>query len=275
MVKKVLLIALVGALATAAYADPAVRTIFLPRGAGAGATPMSVAYHPGFDRYYASNGGNPGYAAFVWDGAGNPIQTQEPINVDVRAWNYNANTAQLEIVAFNAVGGGTIGGLVAPGVDGSGNLTGGTTALLGAMPGLNGNQTMPAYDNARNRFYSINQSNVVNIASRVDGSLIGTINLDLGAAGNPNLIDYALGYDQSTEWLVSVSGMKAYAWDLSGSFVNEWDLDITAGTNYRMGYTNGQLFVFDGGRNGWQGYVIPEPASLALFGLAFLALRRR
>ena len=81
-----------------------VPTIFLERGPGTGSTPMSVAYHPLFNYYYASNGGNPNFAAWVYDAAGNRIQDLGALGIDARGWNYNPNTGLLEVVAYGTLG---------------------------------------------------------------------------------------------------------------------------------------------------------------------------
>ncbi len=46
----------------------------------------------------------------------------------------------------------------------------------------------------------------------------------------------------------------ALAYDTEGNQVDEWTLDVPVRTSFGMGYANHQLFVFDAGRNGWQGY---------------------
>jgi len=250
--------------AAAQVATNATRTIFLARSDTA-SSPMNVAYHPGFARYYASDPGFPSRSAFVFDSAGALLQRQSPVSIEARAWNYNANTRQLEVVSYDAKHGGVGWGLILPGVTDGGALTGDTSVLLASLPGLANEQTMPAYDAVANVLYSRAYGSTVNVVSRLDGALVSTINLDLAAAGNPGLTAFALGYDAASQWLIVVSANpdnRAYVFELNGAYVGSSQLDIAVRVAYGMGYGNGQLFVNDDTRNGWQGYSIgnrPRP----------------
>jgi hypothetical protein len=126
------------------------------------------------------------------------------------------------------------------------------------MPGNLGNQTMPAYDPVNNVFYSRSSDNTVNIVSRTDGSLLGTITLDTATAGAGPLISFAIGYSPEDEWLIVVdySNDDAVVFDLNGDWVGTSALDIDAQSTYRFGLTNGQLFIYDDAQNGWQGFDI-------------------
>ncbi|TWU09442.1 PEP-CTERM motif protein [Symmachiella macrocystis] len=252
-----------------------------------GSTHMNIAYHAGFNQYYGGIGGSPDFTAFVWSAAGGaPIQVIQPNNADIRAFNYNSNTNALELITYNAQSGNGGGdrGLLTVGLDGAGLLTGSHTNTLASLPGLNGVQTMPAYDAAQNQFYSRDNGGTVNVVSRVDGTLSGTINLDLAAAGSPLLQSYTLGFDETQNALIAIDYLNAQAlvFDLSGNFLGASQLTGFAGSipnAYNTGYTNGQLFVYDGQIEAWRGYeifsnmaVVPEPSTFALLGIGGLAL---
>lgn len=240
------------------------RTIFLPNPPGSAES--SVAYHPGFDQYYTSGIGDTSRPGFVYDSTGTLIHTEDPLNIDVRAINFNPNTGLLEVVTFGAVTGGVDRGLIEAQLDGSGLYTGGTATLLASMPGNDGNdgsQTMPAYDPARDRFYSRVSSNTVNIVARSDGSLLGTITLDFATAGVASATFYALGFAPSQDWLIVTDpgNDTAVIFDLNGDHVGTSALDVSVPFSYGMGFANGQLFVQTG--EGYQGFDIGAGASSA------------
>lgn len=246
-------------LAMAAPLDPAVRTIQLNPDHSF-SVPSSVAYHPGFDRYYASDTGSTDRPAFVFGpGGGVPLQIQQPLNIDARGWNYNANTGQLEIVTFNACCEGGARGLIAPGVDGSGNLTGGTTNLLAPLPGLPDSQVAPAFNPASNVFYARETGATVNVVSRTNGASAGTINLDFGSAGPISVPDDGIVYIPEEGWLgvLDQGDDELVVFDLAGNFMAniQLDIDVTS-TSRRPGYANGQLFVYDPVADQWQGYEV-------------------
>jgi len=255
--------ALLASVASWAQPQPAPapsRTIFLDAGTHVFSVPSTVAYHPTFDHYYASDTGSSGVSGFVFpSGGGTALQTQTPLNIDPRAWNFDANTGQLEIVTFDALAGGTGLGLIRPGVDATGMLTGGTSTLLASMPGNSDAQSAAAYDGGADIFYSRSSSNVVNVVRRMDGSLAGTIVLNFTAAGITTALNDGIVFVPTVGWLVVLDSAsnRAIAFDLLGNFVGASTLDITVtSTSRRPGYANGQLFVFDSARNGWQGYRI-------------------
>lgn len=242
----------------------------------------SVAYHPGFDQYYSAGIGNEDRPGYVHNSSGALIQTLDPLNIDVRSINFNPNTGLLEVVTFNAVSGGTDYGLIEAELDGSGLYTGGTTTLLASMPGNDGSQTMPAYDPARDRFYSRGSSNTVNIVARSDGSLLGTITLDFATAGVASATSYALGFEPSQDWLIVTDSADdtAVIFDLSGDHVGTSALDVSVPSSYEVGFANRQLFVRTA--EGYQGFDIgvgapsaSPPAAIptiGAYGLVFTAL---
>jgi hypothetical protein len=129
--------------------------------------------------------------------------------------------------------------------------------LLASMPGLNGSQTAPAYDAVDDVFYSRANSNGVNVVDRADGSLNGTIALDFTGAGISSVPDDGIVYVPSADLLgvVDTATDLAVFFNTDGTFASasQLDIDVTSGSR-RPGYANGQLFVFDDSRGGWQGF---------------------
>ncbi|MEQ8802351.1 MAG: hypothetical protein RLP45_09950 [Haliea sp.] len=258
----------------------AARTIFLSNPLNAAES--SVAYHPGFSQYDTSGIGTTSRPGFVYDNAGTLIHTEDPLNIDVRAINFNPNTGLLEVVTFGAVTGGVGRGLIEAQLDGSGLYTGGTATLLASMPGNDGSQTLPAYDPARDRFYSRGSSNTVNIVARSDGSLLGTITLDFATAGVASATNNALGFAPSQDWLIVTDSADdtAAIFDLSGDHVGTSALDVDVPGSYNIGFANGQLFVQTG--EGYQGFDIGAGApsasppatipTIGAYGLIFTAI---
>lgn len=270
-----------------ARAQVAQRTILL-QGSVPVSAGLNVTWDPVAQRYYAagSGGGEPMFSpVFTFSPSGAQIGDLPAfVEHDLRSINFNANTGKLELMTFTARDGGigAVGGR-AQGLfeavrDASGLPTGSTAQLLAALPGNLGRQTMPVYDPGRDLFYSFSNSNVFNRVSRVDGSLLGTIALDTAPIGNPGFTWFASGFDQQNDLLVVTSPgpvNKAHRFRLDGSYVDSWDLDLEVGGFYGTGFANGQLFVYDPARSGWQGYQIPTPASFGVLAGAALLVRRR
>jgi hypothetical protein len=232
-----------------------VRTIFLQSGGSNWGAPMNVAYDPGRDLYYTGGGGFPANDATVLDGNGNIVSTNQ-VPADLRSWFYNPNTGNLELVSYNAVGGGGDYGFFTCGRDGSGYLDGTKTLVLANMSGLNGSQTMPAFDPVANVLYSgTSGSTTVNKVDRATGSLISTISCTGGPGSNGG---YSVGYDGDENWLMlfDSTGSRVMVYDgTSGAYIGSAAVDLTY-ANYGFGYANKQVWVYDSNRNGWQGYDI-------------------
>ncbi len=250
-----------------AAAQTAERTIFLApsRVPGAG---LNVTWHPVFRQYYAAGPGccDPfAGAIYVFSETGAELQANTAIPHDLRSINYNQNTGKLEVVTFTArdggVGNGLQQGLFDAALDAAGLTTGTTAELLPSLPGLLGRQTMPVYDALRDEFYSFSNTNLLRRVSRADGSLLGTITLDTDAAGTPAPLTtwFGIGFDAANDYLL-VSGYeteKVYRFRLDGSFVDAWNVDIDVQQFYGgTSFVNGQLFVYDNARSGWQGYLL-------------------
>ena len=221
----------------------------------AGPAPQStIAYHPGFDQYYASQTGYPQANAYVWDASGALLQTHGPLNIDARSWNYNPNTGNVEMIGYSP------SGLWTMGLDGAGLLTGGNANTNPAL----GSGLLPVYDAARDRFYSYGAGSSVYVTSGVNGSQLGTITLDLAPAGSPTLTSYFVGYDPTHDVLITMDNVnnRALVHDLGGVYLGASQLPIAAPGSYFSGYANGQLFLRDSsGPGGTAGFniFVPEP----------------
>jgi len=272
--------------ARAEVLEQAVPTIDLPT-PDRDSVPHAVAYHPGFDRYYGADSGSPDRRGWVWDATGTVVQNfPPPLGVDVRGLYYDPTRDAIEAVTFNAVNGdgGIQQGLFGLGLDGGGLYNGINLNRLASLPGLAGSQTLPAYDPDRDLLYSRDSTPEVNVVSRADGTLIDTITLDLAAAGNPSLQDGFLGYDPDEQALVALdpAAQLGLAFGLEGGFLGASQLSgvDTVNTNGNTGYTNGQIFVFDGSQETYHGFriFVPEPrasAPVALVAIALLSRLRR
>ena len=268
---------LAGATSAQAGIIDGVRTIFLDAPQQNWGQPMNVAYDPNFGQYYSGGGGFTENSGFVYDSAGNLIQDSSVV-VDLRAFYHNPNTGLLEAVTFDARGGGSNRGLRAIGLDGSGFYDGTSSPLLSSMPGLIDSQTMPAYNPNANVLYSASFGSQMNVVDRANGNLLSTVALDLG--GGRSNTSYALGYDPNEDWVIVADNNldEVHVFDSAGAFLGSAAIDIDMTNPYGFGYANGQVFVWDAARVGWQGYTIgavPAPGVLAILALGPIGLRRR
>ncbi len=232
-----------------------VRTVFLQSSGADWGAPMNVAWDPSRSLYYTGGGGYSSNTATVNDTSGS-VLSGIPVPGDLRAWNYNPNTGNLEMVTYAAQSGGGDYGFFSVGRDGSGYLDGTKSLVLSSMPGLADSQTMPAFDPVANVLYSGSVgSNSVNKVDRTNGSLISTINCSGGPGSNDT---YSVGYDRDENWLMlfnnSSSSVMVFN-GTSGAYIGSATTDIAA-FFYGFGYANKQVWVYDSSRNGWQGYDI-------------------
>jgi hypothetical protein len=250
----------------------AVHTLDLSIGHFPTDAPMEVAWYPGFGgRYYATLGGLTSDSAYVFNAAGAVVQRISPIGVDCRSIAWNWNTNKLEVVAFNAKGG---GGLWQMCLSPTGNFTGTNSNVLGTLSGLADAQTMPAYDSKRNRLYSRSGSFTVNVVDRAAGSLIGTIQLDttglglqtVAPGGAPSLSGQPIGFDSTYDCLITLDTTRPrfLVHRLDGSFVGASAIPASPAyspdNTYGLGYANGQVFAFDDNTGKqWNGYRIFNP----------------
>lgn len=268
-----LLLALAGSV-QAQFLTTGIESITLSLSGVEGYTPMNIAWHPGFQQYYGGRGGSSSYGGRVWNSSGAIVQTLTPINTDLRSFFYNSNTGNLENVTYAAYY--SSSGYRTVGLDANGLFTGSYTNFSVTLSGLPSDQAAPAYDAGRNLLYGYEGGSTVKAVSPTTGLVTSTITLDLTAAGSPTLPTHVIGYDQTYDALITYTttgGARALAFNpTTGAFVASISLPGTVPSpgEWRMGYANHQLFVYDSGIDGFRGYqitAIPEPGTIALLGV--------
>ncbi len=269
----ILLCALCGGL-QAQFLTTGIESITLSMASVDGSTPMNVAWHPGFQQYYGGRGGSSSYGGRVWSANGAIIQTLSPINTDLRSFFYNSNTSNLENITYAAYG--SSAGYRTVGLDSSGRFTGSYTNFSVTLSGLPSDQVAPAFDAARNIFYAYESGSTVKTVNPATGAVVSTITLDLTAAGSPSIPTHVIGYEPTLDALITYTitgGARALAFNpTTGAFVTSVSLPGTLPSpgEWRMGYANHLLFVYDSGLDGYRGYqitAIPEPGTFALLGV--------
>lgn len=247
-------IALSAGLASAQLHDGE-RTVFLESSGDDWGAPMNVAYDPGLDLYYTGGGGFPSNTATVNNPDGTILHATT-VEADLRSWFYNPATGDLETVTNNCLNGnGTDTGFFYMGRSG-GNLDGSRNLILASMPGLADTQTMPAYNESADVLYSGTIGSFdINQVRRSDGALVQTITCT-GATGSNGT--YSVGYDPDEDWIIlfdsNNSGVMVFE-AATGNYVGFAATDLST-SGYGFGYANKQVWVYDGQRNGWQGYDI-------------------
>lgn len=268
-----LLLALAGSV-QAQFLTTGIETITLSLSGVNGSTPMNIAWHPGFQQYYGGRGGSSSYSGRVWNSSGSIVQTLTPINTDLRSFFYNSNTGNLENVTYAAYY--SSSGYRTVGLDANGLFTGSYTNFSVTLSGLPSDQAAPAYDAGRNLLYGFESGSTVKAVSPTTGLVVSTVTLDLTAAGSPTLPTHVIGYDSSNDALITYTttgGARALAFNpTTGAFVASISLPGTVPSpgEWRMGYANHQLFVYDSGIDSFRGYqitAIPEPGTIALLGV--------
>lgn len=222
----------------------------------------SIGFDPMLGLYYGSRAGSSSYTASVWDLAGNQEQSLAPMNIDARAWNYNSNTGEIEVVTFTS-------GLFSAERDANGRLLGSYNEVLANLPDSPSSQTMPSYNAATNEFYAYGSSgSEVRVLDAATGNLNETITLDLASAGISGLSSHFVGYDPFENALIGTNSDTAYVFGLDGSFLGSSSLSLTALNAFNAGYANGQLFLYNSGLQGFQGYDLFGSFALQLTGTA-------
>lgn len=269
----ILLCTLCGSL-QAQFLTTGVEKITLSMSSVAGSTPMNIAWHPSFQQYYGGRGGSSSYGGRVWSMSGAIVQTLTPINTDLRSFYYNSNTGNLENITYAAYTSAT--GRRTVGLDASGLFTGSYTNFSVTLSGFPSDQVSPAYDAARNLFYAYESGSTVKTVNPTTGAVVSTITLDLTAAGSPSIPTHVIGYEPTLDALITYTttgGARALAFNpTTGAFVTSVSLPGTLPSpgEWRMGYANHLLFVYDSGLDAYKGYqitAIPEPGTLALLGV--------
>lgn len=243
-------------IASAQPLEDAKRTVFLQAAGTNWGQPMNVAWNPVNEVYYGGGGGFTPNDATVWDANGVELQFGDTV-IDLRSWYWNSNINGLEAVSYDAQNGGRAQDAIWElEIDGDGLLTGGSTELLPNAPGLFDSQTMPAYSSSENVWYSsTNGGSNVNVVDRADGSLIRSFGLDMSGRTNSS---YGIGYDEDEGWVLIIDAVsdQVHAFDTDGNFIGSSNLDFDYTNLYGFGYANKQVFAWDAGRAGWQGYDI-------------------
>ncbi len=220
----------------------------------------SIAFDPNLGLYYGSQVGSSSYSAAVWDPTGTQQQLLDPLNIDARSWFYNPNTGDLELVTFTS-------GLFTVNRNPDGTLLGSYAELFASLSGSPTSQTMPSYNPATNELYAYGSGGAdVSVLDRATGNLKSTITLDLASAGIGGLSSYFIGYDPNENVLIGTSGATAYVFGLDGSFQGSSALTLGTDGNYDAGYANGQLFLYNDGLQGWQGFDLFQSFGIALTG---------
>ncbi len=282
-------VALVSALAVPAFAAPVVRSSAVAGQAlapQAGCYQMGLGYDPALKQYYGGGGGNPSCNGTVWNEDGAVIQNISPIGVDLRSVYFNPNTGNIETLTYGAKSNyNSLDGLVTLGRDTSGLYTGNNSVVLPSFTGQRDDSSVAAYDADRDLLYTRANNNIVWGASRSDGSVSVTIELDLSAAGASNVQFYGIAFDLNTDTLIVADYLtaKAHVFEVSGAYVGSSTFGGAIDDAYGISFANGQLFLANRFGGGWQGFSIfepgepgdptevPEPASFAIL-LTGLAL---
>lgn len=229
--------------------------------------PMTVAYIPGFKRYYIADGGlapmgSETEAPFskslihAYDESGKYVNSSRP-GYDNRSIYYNPNSHKLETITYNVssdVGFAPNTGIFSIDLTDSGELKDTSGDVFGFNPAFGDSATMPSYNPETNQYYAKqkrgNKVLVVEIKSR---EKISEITLDFTAASvaHDDVSDSFVGFSgiKGQEFvLLDVDHKAALIFDLSGKYVGKSelpkDLKLRAQNHFNgTGYTNDMLFV--------------------------------
>ena len=230
--------------------------------------PMTVAHIGGFKRYYIADGGlAPMISEFeapaskslihTYDDSGKYINSVRP-GYDNRSLYYNANTAKLETITYNAssdVGFSPNTGIFAIELTEAGDLTEKSTDVFGFNPAFGDAATMPSYNAETNQYYAKQERSnkvwVVDIKSR---EKVSEILLDFAKAGvvHDEISDHYVGYSgvKGEEFvLLDIDHKAVLIFDITGKYVGKSELPKTLKLRSQnhfngTGYTNDMLFVY-------------------------------
>ena len=212
----------------------------------ASSTPMSVAWHPSYSRYYAAAGGNPSSPVNTFTSSGAFVASTTH-NFDNRGLWYNAGNARIEGSAFST---GNIGYYP---LDGSGTpngdlvVTGGGGIPNGQSGGVrNANNGEILFYTGAAYFYRYNAS----------GSQLGTVNITIpsGAGFNTTHMIYT-GISGQEVGFYDATNRIVYLYSISGgTYSYYFALPATApqAGSYGFAFANGRFFLSSSGT--WYGY---------------------
>lgn len=230
--------------------------------------PQTVAYMPGFKRYYIADGGlAPMGSEFeapvsksqihAYDDAGKYVNSAKP-GYDNRSIYFNANTGKLETITYNVssdVGFAPNTGIYSLILSETGDVTDKSDEIMQFNPAFGHSSTMPSYDAANKRYFAKQaRSDKVFIVDPKLREKVSEITLDLAKAG--------AAFDDVSDGFVAYTGVKgeelvlldidhkaALVFDLTGKFVAKSelpkDMKLRSQNHFNgLGYANDMLFVY-------------------------------
>lgn len=230
--------------------------------------PQTVAYVPGFKRYYIADGGlAPMGSEFeapvsksqihAYDDAGKYVNSAKP-GYDNRSIYFNANTGKLETITYNVssdVGFAPNTGIYSLILSETGDVTDKSDEIMQFNPAFGHASTMPTYDAANKRYFAKQaRSDKVFIVDPTLREKVSEITLDLAKAG--------AAFDDVSDGFVAYTGVKgeelvlldidhkaALVFDLTGKFVAKSelpkDMKLRSQNHFNgLGYANDMLFVY-------------------------------
>lgn len=254
--------------AYAAIVAEAVVGIKIPLAKKPSTRPMTVAYIPGFKRYYIADGGLAPMATefesatsksliHTYDDLGHYLSSAKP-GYDNRSIYYNTNSSKLETITYNVssdVGFSPNTGIYSLDLAENGELKDTSNELVQFNPAFGDAATMPSYCVETNQYYAKQEhSNKVWVVDLKSREKVREIALDFGAAG--------VAHDDVSDHFVASSGIKGeelvlldvdhkavLIFDLDGHYVGKSelpkDMKLRSQNHFNgTGYSNNMLFVY-------------------------------
>jgi PKD repeat protein len=229
-----------------------------------GTNASGVAYHPGFNVYYAVIAGNAIFPMETFDETGTSLY-QTNAGFDYRGLWWNPNTAQLEGNGYNGYG------LWASDLDASGYaLNTGTTLFAGTFqPDV---QSCGDYDYDADEVIYYYSGSIYRY-DRADMTLLGSYELTGAPVSSANFNITSVVY---TGCCGNEIGLEDYVNKTillfnkaTGEYSGSSQLPLSAVTNYnfRFSYANGQVWLYDVNTRTWTSYFILDGSSAAVVNL--------